>query len=594
MSDHKKLALVVFKEDLPQKSNQWWSKFEVIVAPKNWESKVQEHGRTFVNLDDLVEPGSIYEASALAKELSLLKLADGSRLTKSFIYQGYELWWMYYNGLFLYFCLPFTQYKKLLEYLKTFQAVYFYRPPYKSLFSCYLKSQGCEMKILRESGLKIRAFFPFGVWLQILLTILYLPILAVRQRRLLIFIGDKFEKGRDFDFRMRFIYQELRERGIPFVEFIRSLESWRTVLQHALTRKRPVIYSEAVALVGRFLSFFSLGRIRAWQKFNSSAFISEADSERRFKLLVATQQLQNVYDDIWAIRIMKMILRIIGVKSAFFAAALDRNFHAFLGCKLNTIPTVGILHGVASRDYNGYDFLPAFGGDQMLSVDKYGLWSDWWKEYYLKNSKAYRPDQLHVSGPMRPLEKEGEPTPIKVGPETGSIKVLFISEQLAVPQEIMPYLEELLKNPLLQLIFKFRPYRDGFEEWLLKNQPDLLNAKNIKILRGRMPEAISECDVVVGSHSTAVLEALLQIKTPLFFQTSKWGDYYSLKEYDADHTFFAEDPVELVTKIKKARSIPVETLKDLRQRYFGDPYQNGGKWVVDQLTEALQKGCSTK
>lgn len=589
MSNKKKLALVIFKEGLFKKSDNWWRKFDVIVAPKNWESKVLAHGLVFVNIDDLIEPGSIYEASALVEELSRLKLTDGARLSKSVIYRGYELWWMSYNGLFLYFCLPFTQYKKLLEYLKNFQHIYFYHPPYKSLFSCYLKGCGRDISILREPGLKIQTFFHFGIWLQVLFTILSLPILIIRQCQLMVFIGDKFEKERDFDFRMRFIYQELRQREIPFIEFIRSLESWKTVWQHLLVRKRPVIYSEAVIFAGRFLGFFSGGRVRLRRKFDNEAFLSKTDPERRFKLLIATQQLRNIYDDIWAIWIMEWILWLIGVKSAFFAAALDRNFHAFLGCKLNNIPTVGILHGVASRYYNGYDFLPAFDSPKMLSVDKYGLWSEWWKEYYLKNSKAYRLDQLFVSGPMRPLERETEPAPIKIIPETGPIKVLFVSEQLAVPAEVIPYLEALLQEPNIEIIFTFRQFRDGFKNWLTENRPQFLQHPNIKIAQNSLIEALRGCDVAVGSHSTAVLEALLQTKIPIFFQTQKWGDYYRLKEYDTDHTFFAANPVELIEKIKNGRSVSVETLKDLQQRYFGNPYQNGGKWVVDQLI-----GCLTK
>ena len=101
-----------------------------------------------------------------------------------------------------------------------------------------------------------------------------------------------------------------------------------------------------------------------------------------------------------------------------------------------------------------------------------------------------------------------------------------------------------------------------------------------------MQEAVNECDVVVGSHSTAVLEALLQFKTPIFFNTNKWGDCFSFKEYGNNHPFFAESPDELSEKIKGAQSVSMGTLKDLLERYFGDPYQNGSKWVVDELISA--------
>ena len=553
--------LVVFGEELPKGG---LNQYDTVLSG--------------AELQKLIEPGSIYEASAFTEKLSHLKLPNGVSLPKSFIYQGYELWWMYYYSLFYYFSLPYIQHKRLLEYLKGFQNIYFYRPPYKSLFSYYLEAHGCKVDTLREPGFKSPSFLPFGIFVQILITCLSIPILMIRKQSRMIFVGDKFEKDKDYDFRMRYIYQELRQRKLGFVEFIRSLESWKAVLQHALIRRRPVIYSEAVAFIGKFFSVFSS---------RPNLSISEQDPEALFKLLVATHYIKNVYDDIWAIRIMRWILSMAGIKAAFIAAANERNFHAVLGCKLNNIPTVGILHGVASRYYNGYDFLPGFSGEKMLSVDKYGLWSEWWKEYYVKYSDAYKPEQLYVSGPMRPLEKSTDnrrPTTNNTGP----VKVLFVSEQPALPLEVMPYLETLLDRPDVELSMTFRQYRDAFKDWLVEHRPDFLKRDDIKIVEGGLQEAIGASEVVVGAHSTVVLEGLFQLKVPLFFKTEKWGDYFDLKDYDKEHSFFAENPDEFIKKIKNVRTVSVDILKDLQKRYFGDPYKNGSKWVVDELEEYLK------
>ena len=569
--DKQEKVLVVFGEELPKGD---LGQYDIVLDGER--------------LQEFIEAGSIYEASAFAEELSRLKLDDGSRIAKSFIYKGYELWWIYYDSLFLYFCLPWTQYKKLLEYLKDFKSIYLYRPPYKSLFFCYLKAYGCETGILQETGFKSPSFLPFGIFIQILITLLCIPILMVCKRRTMVFTGDKFEKSRDYDFRMKFIYENLRQKNIPFVEFIRSLESWKMVLQHMFIRKRPVVYSEAVAFVGKFFSILS-----------SKPYFStlEQDPESKFKFLVATHYLKSIYDDIWAIRIMKWILRATGIRVAFITAANERNFHSVLGCKLNAIPTVGILHGVASRYYNGYDFLPGFDGEKMLSVDKYGLWSEWWKKYYLKYSKAYKPEQLYVSGPMRPLEnsKRSDLNTDSKGLtlNSGPIKVLFLAGQLTVPQEAIPYLLKLVENKNLSICITFRTPRDDFEKWLRNHHPEILEKIGQEnILYGNIHKIIAQCDVVVGAYSTGVLEALLQLKVPIFFRTQKWGDYYSLKEYDEKHSFFAENSVELIEKIKNTPSVSTDTLKDLRERYFGDPYKNGSKWVVDQLENDLKRSKS--
>ena len=585
-------VLVIFGEELPHGWSQSRNPYSIVVASEKLQQFVEVAGLTFVSIESFIKAESIYEASALFEELSQLKLADGSRITKSSLYEGYELWWIHCDSLFTYFCLPYTKYERLLEYLKDFQSVHMYRPPYGGLFTCYLQAHETEMIVVRELGLKSSFFLPLGVFLQILLTLVSLPILATRRRRTMVYTGDKFEKDKDYDFRMRFIYEELRQRGVPFIEFIRGLESWKTVLQHAFTRGRPVVYSEAVIFVGRFVSFLSGGHRRAKREFAIDAHISEGSTEVRFRLSVATWYLPSFYDDIWAIRIMKWILRIIGVRAAMIAAANERNWSTVLGCKLNAIPTIGIMHATASRHYNMYDFLPGFDGTRMLSVDTYGLWSEWWKEYYIKNSRAYKPGQLFVSGPMRPLSRTDVPVTASKG---SPLKVLFISEQLGVPEEVLPYLSVLLDAKDLFVYLKFRPYRDGLEEWLKEHQPEVLKRiGKMNIMRGDMNEAVVACDVAVGSHSTAVLEALLQLKPFVFFDTRKWGDYYRLKTYDEKHSFFAENPEELVQKIKDSRSVTNETLVELRERYFGDPHRNGSKWVVDQLEVALSKGCATR
>lgn len=585
---HKGTALIVFGKDLPVEVIDL-RKFDIVVADKKFEKDIENLGSTFVEIDTLIDPGSVYEADAFLKELSLLNLPDGTRLSKSFVYEGYELWWVHYNNFFQYFCLPYTRYRKLLGYLRDFQKVSFYQPPHKKLFCFYLRAHECDVVVLREPVLRNFLALPVGVLIQIFITFLSVIILAVRKRRILVFTGDNFEQSQDYDFRMKFIYEELRHRKLSFVEFIRSLESWKIVIKHAVTRRRPVIYYEAVASVGRFMSILSGGRWRARQRFGSHVFESEMDQDARFKLLIATQYFLSVYDDIWGIRIMKLILRMIGIKAAFIPATTERNFHTVLGCKLNNIPTVGILHGVAFRYATPYDFMDGFDGKKMLSVDAYGVWSEWWRDYYIKYSKAYKPEQLYVSGPMRPLGILKESDAVKMS-QDNRVRVLFISEQVAVPSEVMPYLRELIDRRDIELTIKFRPSRDGFEEWLLLHEPQILKLEHLRIVKGGMQEAIHEADVVVGSYSTGVLEALLQLKVPIFVRGQKWGDYFSMAESDKTRCFFAENPEELSERIKNARTLSSQLLADLRERYFGDPYKNGSKWVVDRLEKILKEG----
>ena len=195
-------VLVVFGDELPPQ----WRRFDTVVASPKLRQAVEAHGSAFVDLDTLCGPGSIYEASALLEELSYMKMPGGIRIAKSFVYKGFELWWVHYENLFRYFCLPYTQYKSLLEYIKDFRSVSVYHPPHKNLFSCYLEAHGKKMTVLEDPGDRGPSSLPFGVLLQIIITLLSLPVLAVQRRRTMVYTGDKFEKDKDYDFRMRFIY----------------------------------------------------------------------------------------------------------------------------------------------------------------------------------------------------------------------------------------------------------------------------------------------------------------------------------------------------------------------------------------------------
>lgn len=568
-----KRALVVFGSTFPRIAGP----FEVVVADKRFKQQADALG-AFVDVATLIGQESIYEAGAMLEQLGRVALDDGTPMQKSVSYKGYELWWMHYTPLFRHFCLPYSQYKKLLEYLSGFNEVYCVNPPYRSLFSAYFEAHGTSYT---AEGPR-RRVLPIGVALQMFLTLLSVPVLLVMQRRTMIFIGDKFAAGKDYDFRMGFIYEGVHRKNIPYMEIIRSLEPWSIVLKNFFVRGRPVIYSEAIGYLARFISAIT-GESRRWRRALREGSAKKRTPEERFLLLVAAHYVFAAGEDIWAIRITAWLLRVIGIHAGLFTAISDRNFYAGIGCKLNGIPTAGILHGVASRYGTPYDYLNGFSGEKSLTVDAYGVWSQWWKEHFIKESDAYRPEQLVVSGPMRPLVSHDD-APLF---PTERPRVLFIAEQTAYAPEVMPYLRALKESPDIELTVKFRPFRDGFEEWLRAHEPQFL--AQLRSIKGGMEETIKGADVVVGCHSTGVLEALLQLRMPIFLNTHKWGDYYGMASSSERARLFAKDPKELLERISGARSIPKELLATLRQQYFGDPHKNGSEWVVERIETLLSE-----
>lgn len=558
----------------------------VVVMPKVLHKSCSVPKAVVVALEDFMSAGSIYDAHALLEELSLLTFKDGTRITKTSLYKGYELWWNNYNTLFIASCIPYTQYNKLLAYLVTFGEVHMHTPPHASLFQSYLEGYGVQYTMHRE----VRAHIPFGIMLQSVLSVVSVLVRTILRKPALVFTGDKFEREKDHDPRMRDLYEALRERKIPFVEVVRSLESWKTVLEHAWTRRRPVVYAVPYIFWGRVISYCTGAGYRSKRALRARIQATTMDPRERFKWLLATSYIEDASADVWAIRMATFSVWLMGIRSAFFTKVSDRNFHFFIACKQRGIKTVGILHGVASRYYNVYDFVGTYDGEKQIGLDAYGVWSSWWKEYYVIHSKAYTASRLFVAGPMRPLVSKREEQRVETKGGREKAKVLFVSEQLAVPEEVLPFLEALLRTPELEVYMKFRPYRDGFELWLKEHHEEILESVGEEhIMRGTMQDAIRMADVVVGSHSTAVLEALLVGKPIVFFKTKKWGDYFELRSYESEHTLYADEEDVFIRAVLKAHTMTPQVITDLAQRFFGDPYQNGSAWAVAELEAALHE-----
>lgn len=572
-------ALVIFNTDIPKKEPVWWRQFDVVIADKVLKQNLENLARSFKDLHELVDLVDMQKAANFANELSYVGFS-GERITKSITYKGYELWWVHYSDLFLRFCLPYTQYKRLLEHLSNSSKVVLYFPPAPNLFQYFLEAQGsmCEVH-----GVSERKFPPASILLQTLISLLCLLWIKVRGPKLMVWTSDRLDPPHGYDFRMGYIYEELRKRNLTFIEFIRSGESWHTVVKRFIKRRRPVIYSHAIVILMHYLGELLGARNKSVNIERGRS--SDMEPEEKFRFLVASHYLSNAAGTTWSIRALALIVRFITVKAAIINDGTSRNLHEVLACKTLGIGVVGIQHGVTMKHNLVSDFMPGFDGEKHLSVDRFGLWSQWWKEYYLKNSKAYKPEQLFVSGPMRPLQKNKNKTAFHDSQKKGKIKVLFISQLGISFQEVMPYLLSLVESSNLSVYLKARFNNDAFEHWLKKNHPDTL--KNLTVLRGSMEEAIAECEVVVGSHSTGVLEALLQLKPFVCFNTAEWGDYFELKTSIHRHGLFAETQEELAEYVKKSTEIPKEVLRELQNRFFGDPYQNGSTWVVDQAENLI-------
>jgi hypothetical protein len=553
-------AVALFDSKLPIRPPSWWRGFDLVIAPR---ATCEAIPAPTVVLEDLLCTWSVQEGAARMESLSRMTLPDGNRVCDLVSYKGFKLWWMHYDEIYHRFMLPYLEYRVLLERLRSFEHIHLIRPPNPALFSYYLDAYNRSYSL---EGVKKHPL-SWGTIMQLLLTVLSLPWLMLRRAPLMIWTGDHLDTVHAYDLRFHPMYEALHSHRVSFVEFVRSQEPSGKILSNMFRRRRAVIYAHAITtLFHRIASLLAPTPMRLG-----------VDPERRFWLMVATHFTRIVRGDIWSIRTMQLILRCIGVRTAVMTNASSRKFCEAIACKISGIPITGILHGFASKYFNLADFMPGYDGERKLSVDRYGMWSEWWRQYYIRNSDVYTPEQLVVSGPMRPMDRNDTPNESYEGP----VRPLFIAEQLADPNEALPYLEELIGSGL-PVFIKFRASNDGFERWLKNHRADILKAvPEDRLLRGSMSDAIARCDVTVGSHSTGVLEALMQGKPFVFYSTRKWGDYFDLATEGLTNCY-AATPAELIDRVRASRNIEPGTLSALCERFFGDPTKNGSAWVIEE------------
>ena len=89
---------------------------------------------------------------------------------------------------------------------------------------------------------------------------------------------------------------------------------------------------------------------------------------------------------------------------------------------------------------------------------------------------------------------------------------------------------EYFKNNF-EFVIKKRPYtQDVFYNNLVSQYPEY---RNVKTVGGDVYEAISSFDLVVGSHSTAVIDSVRLHKPFLLLNTIKWGNYFNVNDEES-------------------------------------------------------------
>jgi hypothetical protein len=240
------------------------------------------------------------------------------------------------------------------------------------------------------------------------------------------------------------------------------------------------------------------------------------------------------------------------------------------------IPVLGFQHGVFNKFHAG---LMAFGfsGARPHAFDRYGVWSDLFRDRLLRDSGLFPPDRVFVSGPVRPPEEAApQRTRARRPGQPDTLRVLVISEPLARKQEVAPYLQALLRDPQFEICLKLRP---GESERSLEDYG--LPAGRVRLIKtGTVYEALAQTDAAIGTYSTVLYEAILAMVPIVWMKTSR---AYGRELGEDQLAETASRPEELPGAIRKAVARDDALLRRIRERVWGTDIRNGSECLLEEL-----------
>jgi hypothetical protein len=378
------------------------------------------------------------------------------------------------------------------------------------------------------------------------------------------YTGDFIYKNTKSDFRLNHLYGKYKENNIQYIEFIRSTKI-KNFFINIFKRRRFAIYYTSIIF---FVDLFTKKTEYSIQP--KDFYQSVLYNYHHANIMLKKSTL-----------IIEKILKILRIDKFVLISFSSRSAHLAIAAKSLSIKTIGIMHGLQQKNYAVYEFMQSYHENKKIGCDVYGVWSDYYLEYFKKYSKISNADSFQNSGLLRPAENNSRIVPF-VRVKKDRIKVLLISEPLVSVLEIIPYLKHMLENNNIEVAIKVRPMvRDSYYEDLKSELPCI---KNLNVFSGDIQEVGKNFDVFVGSYSTAVIEASLVGKIPVLLNTKKWGDYFDIDTLISNKSLLVKTPDALndhiFFRVDNERSLG--TIELINDRFFGDN-RDGAQWIVGQL-----------
>ncbi len=530
---------------------------------------------------------NVQRACDLTVAMSKITLPDGRRLPSVVREGDYELWWMNNKTIYSFFIMPYLEYEPFFTLIMEAETVALagaFR--HQELLEDAAWAAGTRLEYVGTTKAIDRmgsAWNPRALimsFVQMFVTIISLLILVFRRPPVGIWTADILTRPFDYDFRYQDLYKELRASKLRFVEFLRLFGTSKTFFRNLARRRRPALYYES------FTRPLKAGLTRQALALEQKVVASlpapnPATRRERFLTLLAMKAWPDCLAQQRLIPVLRHVLRLVGTKALFVPGAYGRGGALIIAAKQVGIKSVDLMHTPYMRSFHPEEAGVGFDGPRSHAVDYFGVWSDFWVRYYQQERAFYGQTALFPAGHLRTFPRV---EPAHQQAHGQPIRVLLVSEPLVDPAEIVAYLRPLLNDPRFRLAIKCRPERN---DTILKELGDV--GQRLHLFFGRMEDAFAESDVVIGAHSTGLVEALYFYKPIVMLATQKWGDYFEVQKNAIAP--YVETPTALPDAILAAATLPPAQLRERRAKIWGDSYRNGPRVIV-RLLEKLCAGES--
>ncbi len=534
-----------------------------IITSKSEKLNFDSSKEKVLYIEDYVEFSSVTEARKLTDKL----FSNNADFIAEYDYKGYKVTWSWYSDVFQ-FCIKYLEIERLVQTVDTLGIqrlkIGNISPQYRKVLELYFFNKNITSNALEsELLLNIKQILFNAVTL--LFSMVSMSFFILRPGvNIGTYTGDFVYKNTKSDFRLNHLYEKYKENNIQYIEFIRNTKI-KNFFINIFKRRRFAIYYTSIIF---FVDLFT--KKTRYNREPKDFYQSVLYSYHHANIVLKKSTL-----------IIEKILKILRIDNFVLISFSSRIAPLAIASKSLDIKTIGIMHGLQQKNYAVYEFMQSYYENKKIGCDVYGVWSEYYLEYFRKYSKISTKDSFQFSGLLRPVKNMSQVSSFKRISED-RIKVLLISEPLVSVLEIIPYIKHMLGNNDIEVSIKVRPMvRDSYYEDLKSELPCI---KHLNVFSGDIQEVGKNFDVFVGSYSTAVIEASLVGKISVLLNTKKWGDYFDIDTLISNKSLLVKNPDALnnhiFSRVENEQSFG--TIGLVKDRFFGDD-RDGAQWIVNQL-----------